>query len=647
MTRLSLRVLLQGAGDEVVQECVLRWCSGDAATRTLAAAATAMEHERTVLGRIAALPRKLQDLLEAFFAESSGVRSVQDLFTEHGRNFKSRFDLEASVAALHREAFVFFVKDKRWASFDSPCWAVPSELVECVLQCRRRRRHLLQDSLTLQGFLDARFFRDRDVGPADKTGHGPNGKDANGKNANGRGSHARGQNGKTAEGGPAADSKAADHARKIYKLYTMESSIAQRLQKLPGPVASICEAVLQRHGGIAEWEDLLRELELPDPPDLAFVGKSIEEAMIGTTGSLDLAPMGIRAAERAIVVFHEVALYAIRRRGEQNHPQVAEELSCGGDMTTNVGRFMRELQQSKVLFTADGDLFKASQKRIASLLLPVPGGQLGAEALLELIYRFCLQRRLIDRRGERSLRPTPAGNDFERSPLGAQVKMLLAHFVEDRTLPGEQFHQTRMRRVLLRLLRRAEPMTWQEVSILPFLARNAYLAQIDIAQTEEFFATRYQGGCYTPSESLQQMCWNLLVWVKKRLFPLGLVDIGMHGGRVTALRLSKMGAELLDAEPAGRVGGTRSTVIVQPDFELLLFPGDDVHDVVHLFDRFAHRTKSDHVYQFKLDQPSVLAGIADGLSGEQIVQEMTDRARAPIPQNVLYSLAEWSQRLSS
>ena len=70
---------------------------------------------------------------------------------------------------------------------------------------------------------------------------------------------------------------------------------------------------------------------------------------------------------------------------------------------------------------------------------------------------------------------------------------------------------------VVRLLRRAEPMSWQEVSILPFLARNAYLAQIDIQQTEEFFATRYQGGCYTPSETLQQMCWNLLVWVKKRL----------------------------------------------------------------------------------------------------------------------------------
>jgi hypothetical protein len=366
--------------------------------------------------------------------------------------------------------------------------------------------------------------------------------------------------------------------------------------------------------------------------------------MLGTTANLDLAPIGIQPAERAVVVFHEVALWAIKKRGEENRPQVSEELSCGGDFATNIGRFLRELQTSKVLFTSDGELFKASAKRIAGTLLPVPGGFLTADGALDTIYRFCLQRRLIDRRGERALRPTPAGTDFDRAPLAEQAKMLLAHFVEDRTLPGEAFHHVRMRRVLLRLLRRAEPMLWQDAAVLPFLARNAYLATLEMRPTEEFFAARFQGGGYTPGESLQQMCWNLLVWMKRRLFPLGLVDVGMHQGRVSALRLSRLGAELLDAEPAGRVGGTRSTVIVQPDFEVLVFPGDDVHDVVHLFDRFAVRTKSDHVHQFRIDQASVVAGLADGLSGRQIVQEMTDRARVPIPQNVLYSLEEWTQK---
>lgn len=619
MTRLSLRVLLQGAGDAAVRECLYRWCGAPAGEGkpSLATAASAMESEQRVQERLAALPRKLQDLLEPFFAEGGALRSVQVLFTECGRHFKSRFELEASLAALHREAFVWHVKDKRWATFDSPCWAAPSELVECVRACRARRQRLLQDALTLQGFLDARFFRER----GDANGHnGKAGKD---------------------------EAKARDHARKIYKLYTMESSMAQRLQKLPRNVGAIVDVVLHKHGGIAPWDEVLREVELPDPPDLALVGKCLAEAMLGTTTCLDLARIGIQPLERAVVVFHEVALHAIKRRGEEHRPTVSEELACRGDLATNVGRFLRELQQSKVLFTAEGDLFKASAKRIAGTLLPVPGGFVSPDALLEAIFRFCLHRRLIDRRGERSLRPTPAGNEFDRSPLAEQVKMLLAHFVEDRTLHGEPYHHTRMRRVLLRLLRRAAPMQWQDVSVLPFLARNAYLAQLETAPTEEFFAARFQGGGYTPGESLQQMCWNLLVWVKKRLFPLGIVDIGMHQGRVTALRLSRLGAELLDAEPAAKVGGTRSSVIVQPDFEVLVFPGDDVHDVVHLFDRFAHRTKSDHVHQFRIDEASIRAGLADGMSRTQIVQELTDRARVPIPQNVLYSLEEWTQKPTS
>ncbi|MFN9703297.1 MAG: helicase-associated domain-containing protein [Planctomycetota bacterium] len=613
MTRLSLRNLLQGAGEAALRVCLVRWCGAPAgdAKPTLATAVAAMEDEPRVQARLAALPKKLQDLLEPFFAPGAAVRSVQALVTGCGKQFKSRFELEAALATLHREAFVWHVKDKRWSTFDSPSWAVPSELVECVHRLRQRRQRLLQDALTLQGFLDARYFRERA---------------ANGKT-----------DGKE-------DAKASDHARKIYKLYALDASIAQRLQKLPPAVATIVDDVLFKHGGLAAWDETLREVDLSDPPDLALVGKCLGEAMLGTVTDLDLARIGIQPLPQAVVVFHEVVLFALKRRGESAIPPVSEELSCRGDFATNVGRFLKELQQTKVLFTADGDLFKASAKRIAATLLPVPGGFLGQDAALEAIFRFCLQRRLVDRRGERALRPTPAGQDFDRAPLAEQTKSLVAHFVEDRTLHGEPYHHTRLRRVFLRLLRRAEPMVWQDCSLLPFLARNAYLAQLEAAPTEEYFAARFLGGSYTPSESLQQLAWNLLVWVKRRLFPLGVVDLGVHQGRVTALRLSRLGAELLDADPAAKVGGTRSSVIVQPDFEVIVFPGDDVHDVLHLFDRFARRTKSDHVHQFRIDEASVRAGLADGMTGAQIVQVLADRARVPVPQNVRYSLEEWAQR---
>ena len=55
------------------------------------------------------------------------------------------------------------------------------------------------------------------------------------------------------------------------------------------------------------------------------------------------------------------------------------------------------------------------------------------------------------------------------------------------------------------------------------------------------------------------MCWNLLVWVKKRLFPLGLVDIGMHGGR--AIRFNES-----EVRPMGRgAAGVRAASLREGD----------------------------------------------------------------------------------
>lgn len=618
MTRHSLRSLLRRSSDDVLREVAAAWIGSDGAgARTgraelIAAIAGVMEDERHVLPRLSGLPRKLQDLLETFFSSPQRVQLVADLFASLTKSFKSRFDLEACLHALQREGFLLPAQDPRWTESNSTGYAVPAELWSCVQDYRQRTRSALRDMLTLQGYLEARFFRGRqaDGARSDQPGNGV--------------------------------TRGAEHARKIYKLYAMDASIATRRAKLPPAIAAVFEASLLQHGGLSNFADLQQEIDGHDVPDLELCKKCLEEAMLGTAGALQVARFGIQPIEQGLVIFHEVALAELRRHAAANPPPAGDVLSCGGNLATNVGRFLKELQNSKVLFTADGELFKASRKRIAGLLLPVPGGMLPAEQQLELLYRFCLHRRFIDRRGERSLRPTPQGIEFDRAPLAEQLKLLLAHFVEDRSLPGEAFHQVRLRRVLLRLLRRAEPMAWQEIAFLPFLARNAYLGQLDGLQAEEYFAARFQGGGYTPTETLQQMCWNLLQWVKRRLFPLGIVDLGFRDGRPIALRLSQLGADLLDTEPAGRVGGTRSSVIVNPDFEVLLFPGDDVHSAVHAFDRFSRRLKSDHVHQFRLERATVQAGIEDGLTLAEILRELTDRARVPVPQNVLYSLEEWA-----
>jgi hypothetical protein len=90
-----------------------------------------MEDERRVTQRIGHCRASCRTCSRRSSASGRGALRA-DAVRRVGKNFKSRFDLEATLAALHREAFLWQVKDKRWATFDSPCWAVPGELVECV-----------------------------------------------------------------------------------------------------------------------------------------------------------------------------------------------------------------------------------------------------------------------------------------------------------------------------------------------------------------------------------------------------------------------------------------------------------------------------------------------------------------------------------
>ena len=117
---------------------------------------------------------------------------------------------------------------------------------------------------------------------------------------------------------------------------------------------------------------------------------------------------------------------------------------------------------------------------------------------------------------------------WESKPLLEKQQELLRFSVEDRHLPGEPFHQVRMRRFCLRYLKRLEPERWYDAMFLPFVTRNAYMAALDRTTVEQFFTARGSlHGSTAPFEDIQQMGWNLLVWVRKRLALLGLVDLGL------------------------------------------------------------------------------------------------------------------------
>jgi hypothetical protein len=616
MTGHTLRSLLKDCAPRELQEVHRRWHggAGDAArAQQVAEIAAAMSDPVVVQRRLQELPRKLADLLESVLQEPQRHKSVRALRNGHAQN---RIELDAALAALQREGLLFQAPARDWDAHGEPGFAVPGELADCIDQLRRTQQTEVLRAVTLRGFLQVRL-----AAPA--AGNGARRPAA------------------AAAGNGTVAGELSDHARKIYKLYLMDSSIRARIRGLPAKVRAVFDHALTAHGGIAAHDELRRALPDGDGLDLELVRKCLEEAMLGTVAPLSLARYGIQPCEPAVILFAEIVLLVLQANAA-GHVLLVDRAQCAGvDLVSNLGRFLRETAGSKVQFTVEGRLYRASAKRIQKAFHPVPGEQLDLEAMVTLLYRFCLGRRLIDRRGERGLRVTDAGHAFEEQSLQEKTKALLAWCVEERDLPGEPFHQVRLRRVLLRLLKRIEPERWYETPHLPLLARNAYLTRLDELQVDQHFAPRVRAG-HAPGESLQQIAWHLLLWVKRRLYPLGLVDLGLRGGRPVALRLTRFGAELLGNEPAARVGGQRSSVIVNPDFDVLLYPGEDEHEVVHTFDRFAERTKSDGVHHYRLTSASVAAGLRDGLTAAQILQVLTDRSRTPLPQNVVWSLEDWA-----
>jgi hypothetical protein len=142
------------------------------------------------------------------------------------------------------------------------------------------------------------------------------------------------------------------------------------------------------------------------------------------------------------------------------------------------------------------------------------------------------------------------------------------------------------------------------------------------------------------------MAWNLVSWVRHRLYLLGIVDLGYDkSGRPVAMRLTRIGARLLGLADDAPEGAPRlGTLVVTPDFEVVLFPTGDDAELVHDLDRFCSRGAGGAVMHFRIDARSVHRALSEGMFLKRILNTLEHHSRTPVPQNVLYSIRDWAHR---
>jgi len=578
---------LPPAEEEQLREEVLSW----------------MADSQLVEERISGLGRGMGAVVEHLIGAPNYRKSWEELSRTRALASLKPADLEDAVAALQRRGLV--VAGKNGRSGDARIVAMPSELVDGLIRRRQEKIRGIFGVLTLRGHLEQVYSE-----PSRAARITP------------------------------------QRLRELYKTYAQETASVARVERLPEGVRGLIEKAILEFGGVLPKQLFDRtDTELPhwNPRRWRMI---LEQSLVGTVQEVDLTRYGIQLQDEVLIVFSEVALAWLRKvavPGDPDRPH--EELSLGIDLTSNVSRFLAYLDENDVRFTVRGEIFKTTEKKILQHLIPNPERELAREDVLGFIFGFCKETGLIDRTGKRTFSVSADGREWGARPLVEKRTALLEYALGRRQTENESFHMLRMRPIFMRLFKRVDPGTWYDLMYLPFLARNAYLSTLDDLGVEEHFAERSQKGGFPAMEDPQRLAWNLVGWVRKRLYLLGMIDLGYDkAGRPVALRLTPGGARVLGLEASDGPGPSRvGQLVVTPDFQIVLFPTGDDAELVHALDRFCSRERLDSVMKFELSQGSIRRALKDGMSLSAMLEVLEAHSRTPVPQNVLFSIRDWAR----
>ncbi|MDG1490406.1 MAG: helicase-associated domain-containing protein [Planctomycetota bacterium] len=433
--------------------------------------------------------------------------------------------------------------------------------------------------------------------------------------------------------------------REMFKMYAKEPASVARVERLPEGLRDLVGKTVLEFGGLLPRRFFERmETELPHWNQRRWA-KILEESLVGTTARLELERYGIQHEDDTLIVFNEVTLAWFKRVAVPSDPDAPhDEAALGVDLMANISRFLAYIIDHAVRFTVKGEIFKTTEKRILTELIPNPGRELERGEVLQFIFRFSRSAGLIEVTGERTFKLTAAGRDWESQDLDTKLAGLFEYVTFELDEAHESVHHPAMRRILSTLMKRLEVGVWYDVMYLPFLARNAYLSQLDTLEVDEMIAARGAAGAGA-SEDLQRLAWNLVGWVRKRLYLLGLVDLGYDSkGHPVAMRLTRSGARVLGIDTPEEETFGIGRLVVTPDFEVVLFSDGDDAVLTHDLDRFTERTKDGALRQFRINEKSVHRGLVEGMTLSKMREVLTLNARTPVPRNVLQSIRDWAAK---
>lgn len=609
----SLELLLREKSRADLGEYYSFWDGPAPAPKTsdelVAALVERMTDEDSVRKRIKFLSKKLIDLLKFLLRDTAYTASREGVLRSRLFSYMSQYEVEAALNALQKRGFVFQLGDRTQEALQS--FSVPFDLGEVLSSFLWDEECSLAELFSLSGYLKRFAEADHERLLA-----------------------------------ALPDAPAALPTAQAVVALCEPSQVAQRLRRLEPELLEVVRVAIADAGGFMTKAAYDRCRGKGPKWDRRRFRRDLEGAFLGTIRHLSLGEFGINHFDDTLVLFDEVV--AVFRAGFGADPAhgLDDVRTCGVDLISDISNFLSFVAHNRIRLTLNGQIYRTVTKKLAEQFILSHKAELSGFDAFQYIYDFCLAHKLIERRPDRSLHITVKGRMWEMQALDKKVRVLLDFTFRETLADGDSFHAPRLRDQLLAALGGLEVGRFYDVMAAPLTARNAYLARLEEDHIRDAFQNRYQ---YAPSAVMRDatgLAQGLLHWQRDRLYLLGLVDIGLRADVPTAMRLTPLGALALGRTLPADLAVAGRPLMVNPDFEVLLFPEEgDTYDLITRLDRFCERQSSDSVYRFKVTALSIEKAVAEGVDVAEILRVLSENARASIPQNVVYSIKEWAGKV--
>lgn len=631
---LNLRSFLESKRVSELQEFHTFWVDGHAQApgrrEELVEALGGMLRDQARIGTrlrlLAEKPLLVLHLLvraEGFAADLPGLVKAADGAALEG------YEVEAAARALARRGFLDVLRDRHWTRYGREVYAVPRELAEAVSVLLMEDRRGPRQVFTLEGHIESlspprlkKLLRARGLDEA-------------------------------LAGEPAA----ALAARLLGDARGAAALAAAPVEDLRKLLLDACRSC----GGIVPRARYERDLGAPVRWQRKRWQRWLEENGIGTVTTLGLGDCGVELEGETTVLFAEV----VERVLEGLPPDegaLERVASARVDLLTDLSHFLRFVGTHGIRVTHGRTIHRAAYGRVLEGLTFREDSLVDRTEVFQVVYDLALSLGLVEAGEERLLVLTRAGQAWDSVPLPRKVRMVYDRFLDERRADHRDFHERPLRRLLAGRLAALPAGTWAGLRAQAFLARNDYLSGLEEEGVRAAYRNRFQQVFDPPREEPGDLAETLVDWTIGRLYLLGVVEVGFEGTEPAAVRLTEQGRRLLSgepdpaAEPAGNgkgkgngkgapENGTPRPLVVNPDFEILLLPEGDVNEVAHALDGFARRVRSDEVTRYRLEREEIERAVVRGMTADEILAFLASRSRAPVPQNVAYSIREWGGRV--